>query len=152
MAGFEQWGDPRVRYAQFGWSHCSCRNFVGIKNENQGVFAKAIVVVQLEAIAGEEGEGEIPAAIDGLIQDAEIIADMELEEPVQDVAIAAAARKMEHYEIACYEAAIAIAEQLGLSEIIEPLRLSLQEERHADEKIAAAAKILIERHVPLETD
>ena len=59
---------------------------------------------------------------------------------------------MEHSEIACYESAIAIAEQLGLSEIIEPLRLSLQEERRADETIAAAAKILIEKQVPLETD
>src|SRR5215218_5387564 len=58
--------------------------------------------------AGEEGDGEIPAAVEGLIEDAEMVADMDLGDRVLDVALAAAARKMEHYEIACYEGAIMI--------------------------------------------
>jgi ferritin-like metal-binding protein YciE len=107
---------------------------------------------QILSDAGEEGDGEIPAAVDGLIEDAEVVADMELGPAAQDVAIAAAARKMEHYEIACYEAAISIADQLGLQEIIEPLRLSLEEERRADANIAAAAKVLIENQFPLEIE
>ena len=63
------------------------------------------------------------------------MADMELGQPVQDVAIGTAARKMEHYEIACYESAISIAEQLGLQDVVQPLRQSLEEERRADQPI-----------------
>jgi ferritin-like metal-binding protein YciE len=59
---------------------------------------------------------------------------------------------MEHYEIGCYESAIAIAEQLGLQDVVEPLRQSLEEERRADQKIAAAAMVLIRAQVPMETE
>ena len=107
---------------------------------------------QILTAAGEEGEGEVPSAVDGLIEDAEMVADMDLGEPVQDVAIAAAARKMEHYEIACYETAISIAEQLGLQDVVQPLRQTLEEERRADQKLAAAAMLLIQAQVPLETE
>ncbi|HYP06381.1 MAG TPA: DUF892 family protein [Bryobacteraceae bacterium] len=107
---------------------------------------------EILSTAGEEGEGEIPAAVDGLIEDAETVADMELGQPVLDVALAAAARKMEHYEIACYESAIAIAEQLGLSEVVEPLRQSLEEERRADQSLAMVAMTLVQAQVPLETE
>lgn len=102
--------------------------------------------------AGEEGEGEVPGAVDGMIEDAEMVADMELGQPVHDVAIASAARKMEHYEIACYESAIAVAEQLGLEDMVQPLRQSLEEERRADQRLAAAVATLIQAQVPLETE
>ena len=102
--------------------------------------------------AGEEGEGEIPGAVDCLIEDVELLADMELGQPVQDVAIVAAARKMEHYEIACYESAILIAEQLGLQDVAQPLRQSLEEERRADERLAAAMLTLIQDQMPMQTE
>jgi ferritin-like metal-binding protein YciE len=86
-----------------------------------------------------------------MIEDAEMVADMELGQPVQDVAIAAAARKMEHYEIACYESAVAIAEQLGLQDVVQLLRQSLEEERRADQKLAAVVSTLIQDQVPMET-
>lgn len=101
--------------------------------------------------AAEDGEGELPAAVDGLIEDTEMVADMELGQPVQDIAIAAAARKMEHYEIACYESALALAEQLGLEDVITPLRQSLEEERRADARLAAAALNLTQAHAPSST-
>ena len=107
---------------------------------------------EILSAAGEEGDGETPVAVDGMIEDAETLAEMELGATTQDVAIAAAARKMEHYEIGCYESAIAIAEQLGLQDVVEPLRQSLEEERRADQKIAAAAMVLIRAQVPMETE
>ena len=107
---------------------------------------------EILSAAGEEGDGEIPAAVDGMIEDAEMVADMELGQPVQDVAIGTAARKMEHYEIACYESAISIAEQLGLQDVVQPLRQSLEEERRADQRLAAALLTLIQTQVPMETE
>jgi ferritin-like metal-binding protein YciE len=107
---------------------------------------------EILSAAGEEGEGEVPGAVEGMIEDAEMVADMDLGQPVLDVALAAAARKMEHYEIACYQSAISIAEQLGLQEIVAPLRQSLEEEQRADQKIAAAALALIQGQVAAETE
>jgi ferritin-like metal-binding protein YciE len=101
--------------------------------------------------AGEEAEGDLPGAVEGLVDDAAFVAEQDLG-PVRDIAIAGAARKMEHYEIGCYESAIAIAEQLGLAHIVEPLRQSLEEERRADSRIAEASLRLIQAQVPQETE
>lgn len=112
-------------------------------------------VIRLEQIltaAGEEGEGEVPAGVDGMIEDAEMMADMELGEAVRDVALAAAARKMEHYEIACYQGAINLAQQLGLDDVVQPLQQTLEEERRADQRIAEALMPLIQAQVANETE
>ena len=101
--------------------------------------------------AGEEPEGDVPGAVEGLVDDAEMIADQDLGS-VRDIALAAAARKMEHYEIGCYETSLAIAEQLGLAEVIDPRRQTLEEERRADQRIAAAAMRLVQSQVPGETE
>src|SRR4051794_17692098 len=109
---------------------------------------------RLESIlseAGEEADCEVPGAVEGLIEDTEMIADQELG-AVSDIALAAAARKMEHYEIGCYESSLAIAEQLGLAEIVQPLRQTLEEERRADQRIAEAAMRLVQAQVPNETE
>ena len=96
-------------------------------------------IARLEAIlttAGEHVEGEVPAAMDGLIDDAELVADQDLDNQSRDVAVATAARKMEHYEIGCYQGLIALAESLSLEEAAGSLRKSLKEEEHADHRIA----------------
>lgn len=101
--------------------------------------------------AGEDPQAEIPAAVDGLIEDAEFIAQQDLG-PLRDVALAVAARKMEHYEIACYGSALTVAEQLGLEEIVNPLRETLEEERRADQRIAEVSMRLVQTQVPQETE
>ncbi|HYO82868.1 MAG TPA: DUF892 family protein [Bryobacteraceae bacterium] len=114
----------------------------------------AMQISRLETIlkdAGEEPQGKVPSAVSGLIADAELVAG-KAAGPVRDVAIAAAARKMEHYEIGCYETAVAIAEQLGIAEVLNPLQETLQEERRADMRLAEAALVLVQTQVPLETE
>jgi ferritin-like metal-binding protein YciE len=106
---------------------------------------------QMLEAAGEAPEGEAPAAIGGLIEDAEMMADQELGE-IADVALAGALRKAEHYEIGCYQTAIAMAEQLGLDDVAGPLRESLAEEQQAEQRIAQAALKLIQARVPLEVE
>lgn len=111
-------------------------------------------ILRLEEIltaAGEPAEGEVPGAIAGLIEDAEMMVDQEMGE-LADIAVAGALRKAEHYEIGCYQTAIAIAEQLGLEDIVRPLRDSLAEEQQAEQRLAQAALTLIQAQVPLEVD
>ena len=54
--------------------------------------------------------------------------------------IIAAAQRAEHYEMAAYGTAAAWAEGLGLSEVAELLRDTLDEEKAADEKLTALAE------------
>lgn len=58
---------------------------------------------------------------------------------LRDVAIASAARRVEHYEMAAYAGAHAIAEQLGNREIAGLLQENWDEEREADEKLGQLA-------------
>lgn len=65
-------------------------------------------------------------------------------EGVLDVAIAGGARRVEHYEIAGYTAAIGMARQLGHEDAAGMLEETLQEEQEADEKIGEICKRILE--------
>lgn len=60
---------------------------------------------------------------------------------------AAAAMGVEHYEINAYEAAIRLAEPLGLQEVVDRLRTTLGEEVAALEQLAAQADRLAKQAV-----
>ena len=68
----------------------------------------------------------------------------EVEGSMKDVAITAAARRVEHYEMAAYAGVHAIAEQLGNREIADLLQQNWDEEREADEKLGQLAVQLLE--------
>jgi ferritin-like metal-binding protein YciE len=55
-----------------------------------------------------------------------------------------AARKVEHYEIAAYSSAHAIAEMLGLEEVASLLAETLAEEEAAEEKLCELRDGLLE--------
>jgi hypothetical protein len=61
---------------------------------------------------------------------------------VCDAAIIAAAQKVEHYEIASYGTMKAWAEKLGLSDVVEQLNKSLEEEEEADRNLTAIAEAM----------
>jgi ferritin-like metal-binding protein YciE len=67
------------------------------------------------------------------------------QEDVLDVAIAGGARRVEHYEIAGYTAAMEIARELGHEEVAGMLEETLREERQADETLAAISKRILQR-------
>ena len=52
----------------------------------------------------EKPEGELPEAVQGLVNDAETMMGMDADNEVIDLSIVEAGRKMEHYEVACYSA------------------------------------------------
>lgn len=74
-------------------------------------------------------------AMEGLIEEgSEIIKEKEAS-PVKDCALIGAAQRVEHYEIAAYGTARAIAEVLGLSNAAKTLQETLDEEGDADKKL-----------------
>lgn len=77
--------------------------------------------------------GKTCEAMKGLIEEAqESIEEIE-QGPVLDVAIIAAAQRIEHYEIAAYGTVAALAEAMGQDEIKTLLTETLNEEKQTDE-------------------
>ena len=72
-------------------------------------------------------------AMEGLIEEAKEIMEMGLAPELQDVALIAAAQKVEHYEIAGYGTLHALAQSAGLDEVAQLLEQTLNEEKKTDE-------------------
>ena len=71
----------------------------------------------------------------GLIEEASEIME-EIKTPqVLDAALMAGAQKVEHYEIAAYGSARALAEACGHQEVAQLLEETLEEEKQADQKL-----------------
>jgi ferritin-like metal-binding protein YciE len=83
--------------------------------------------------------GKTCEAMEGLIEEAKEMME-EIKTPeVLDVALIAAAQKVEHYEIASYGSVCALAEALGQKEVVKLLSQTLEEEKHADQKLSQIA-------------
>jgi ferritin-like metal-binding protein YciE len=74
-------------------------------------------------------------AMEGLIEEAEGAMEEITTPEVLDAAMIAAAQKVEHYEIASYGSARALAEALGHTEVARLLEQTLDEEKQADQKL-----------------
>ena len=72
-------------------------------------------------------------AMEGLIEAAKAIMEMGLEPELLDVALIAAAQKVEHYEIAGYGTLVALAQASGFSEAAQLLQETLDEEKKTDQ-------------------
>ena len=84
---------------------------------------------------GTRSRGKPCQAMQGLIEEAKEMME-EIKTPeVLDVALITAAQKVEHYEIASYGSAGALAEALGEKEVAKLLGQTLEEEKQADQKL-----------------
>ena len=79
-------------------------------------------------------------AMEGLIEEGTEILNEDADPDARDAAIIGAAQKIEHYEIATYGTLRAYAKLLGLSEAVELLSESLEEERNADVSLTTLAE------------
>ncbi len=84
---------------------------------------------------GARARGQRCEAMQGLIEEANELMDEITTPEVLDVALITAAQKVEHYEIASYGSARALAEALGEKEVMKLLSETLDEEKHADQKL-----------------
>lgn len=83
--------------------------------------------------------GKKCAAMEGLVEEGSEAIEVEGPDAIIDLALIAAAQRVEHYEISAYGSARALAEQLGHTEVVEMLQETLDEESAADEKLSAIA-------------
>jgi ferritin-like metal-binding protein YciE len=75
----------------------------------------------------------------GLIAEGEKVIKADGDPDVRDVALIAAAQRVEHYEIAAYGTARTLAKELGLSEAQALLDETLDEESDADKLLTKIA-------------
>jgi ferritin-like metal-binding protein YciE len=97
-----------------------------------------------EALGNRPEEGR-NSAIEGLLADTALILAVKrpVDPDVVDAALIAAVQAIKHYEIACYGASRAWAEQLGLAQCANLLQQSLLEDSEEDLKLNAIALIHI---------
>jgi ferritin-like metal-binding protein YciE len=79
-------------------------------------------------------------AMAGLIEEGAELINEDADESVRDAALIGAAQRVEHYEIAGYGTARAIAKLLGHDEVVELLEESLEEEKETDMKLTEIAE------------
>jgi ferritin-like metal-binding protein YciE len=100
---------------------------------------------RLEQVAGlldTEPTGKKCHGMEGLIEEGSEALDEDGNENVLDLGIAGAASRVEHYEMAGYMAAIALAEQIGQTQVVKLLNESLKEEQAADAKVRSIAQTI----------
>lgn len=79
-------------------------------------------------------------AMEGLIEEGQELIEEDGDPIVKDAGLIGAAQKVEHYEIAGYGTAAAMAELLGKKDIAQLLKQTLSEEKMADVKLNKLAK------------
>lgn len=89
---------------------------------------------------GEPVKGKKCAAMEGLLTEGKEIMDEHKESPLLDAALICAAQKVEHYEIASYGTLCTWAELLGLDEVADLLKETLDEEKTTDETLTEIAE------------
>jgi ferritin-like metal-binding protein YciE len=106
-------------------------------------------VQRLESIfqeIGETGSGETCEAMKGLVKEGETYIKAEGNPDVKDAGLIGAAQRVEHYEMAGYGTARALALRLGKSNVAEILSKTLQEEKQADQKLNTIAEKEVNVH------
>jgi Mn-containing catalase len=101
---------------------------------------------QVFELLGEKAKAKPCKAMQGLIEEGqETIAEgKEMEDVAADLALAVAAQKIEHYEIAGYGSVRTLAEALGNQKVVKLLAQTLTEEEKQDKLITQGCVPLIE--------
>jgi len=97
---------------------------------------------EIFALTSQKPKAKHCKGMEGLL--AEGSDGLESQEPsvFRDLALIGAAQRVEHYEMAAYGTARAIAEQCGMSEAVELLDQTYEEEEEADSKLTEVAEEL----------
>lgn len=84
------------------------------------------------------------AGMKGLIEEGEETMKEDAAGQLMDAALIGAAQRVEHYEMAAYGTARAMAERLGVQEAVDLLQETLDEEKEADETLTEIATRLLD--------
>ena len=83
----------------------------------------------------------------GLVEEGQEMMQEDFDEMVLDSGLIGAARKVEHYEMAGYESARALAQQLGMRDAAQLLQETLREEMETDRLLANISKRLLKENM-----
>ena len=100
-------------------------------------------VKRLETIGKTLGislSGKKCKAMEGLIEEGKEVLEEDGKSAVIDAALIGAAQRVEHYEMAAYGTARAMAERLGQDKVVALLQQTLDEEGAADQKLTEIAE------------
>ena len=95
---------------------------------------------QVFNMLGQKAKGETCAAMEGLVKEGGEMISEKGDPKVKDAGLIACAQRVEHYEIAGYGCVRSWAQQLGKFEAARLLEETLNEEKHADEKLNTIAE------------
>ncbi|MDF3057458.1 MAG: hypothetical protein K0R17_1673 [Rariglobus sp.] len=87
----------------------------------------------------ESPRGKKCRAMEGLIEEGREVIEEDASPAIKDLALIAAAQKIEHYEIAGYGCARTLADLIGESELADALQESLDEEGTTDKLLTEVA-------------
>ena len=88
---------------------------------------------------GSTLSGKRMSGMEGLLEEGKEVLDADGPGPILDLAMIAAAQRVEHYEISAYGTARTLAEELGRDDAARLLQETLDEESAADEKLTGIA-------------
>ncbi len=100
-------------------------------------------VERLDEIAAQLGKklgGHKCKAMEGLIEEGSELISEDAEDGVRDAGLIGAAQRVEHYEIAGYGTARALAQHLGHEDLADILTETLEEEKETDVKLTELAE------------
>lgn len=100
-------------------------------------------IEQVFDMIGTKAVGKKCLAMEGLIDEADLLMDETEEGPQRDAAIISAAQKIEHYEIASYGTLSSFAHTLGLMKAVSLLEEILEQEKNADATLTEIAVSVI---------
>ena len=98
---------------------------------------------QVFEMVGQKVRGKKCTAMEGIIEEAQNLISMDINDNALDAGLIGAAQKVEHYEIASYGTVCTWARQLGFDDQADLLDETLSEEKAANEKLTRLATELI---------
>jgi ferritin-like metal-binding protein YciE len=92
---------------------------------------------------GQKAKRKTCKAMEGLIEEGEEMIGEKADPVVKDAGLIGAAQRVEHYEMAGYGCVRTWARQLGQHQAADLLEQTLQEEKHADQKLNDIAESMV---------
>lgn len=89
-------------------------------------------------------------AMEGLIEEGKEVLSEDGDDSIIDIALVAAAQRVEHYEISAYGSARALSEKLGCKETAALLQSTLNEETETDKLLTSVCQNTLMKGAPME--
>ncbi|WP_242919114.1 YciE/YciF ferroxidase family protein [Pontibacter liquoris] len=89
---------------------------------------------------GMKAQSEHCKAMEGIIKECESMMSERADKSVMDAALIGCAQRVEHYEIAAYGTVCTYAKQLNMTDVMNQLLMTLDEEKATDQRLTMIAE------------